>query len=229
MVMTQLALSVNRRFLAGVLAAGVILLTGPCYALSPNTAPAGAYIYQVLREGQVIGQLRQDFERKGEQLIVVTAADITVTFLGLNIYAADQRVEETWSDGKLMSIVSTADVDGSDRKVSLLRQGERLVGIYNGKERDISAKLVPSTLWNSDIVKAKAVLDTSKGKARKVTVSDLGPEQIQVMGQPVEAHHYSIQGEFRRELWYDRNDILVAVEMQGKDGSTIRQELLQSP
>jgi hypothetical protein len=73
------------------------------------------------------------------------------------------------------------------------------------------------------------VLDTGKGKARKVTIADLGMEEVALPVGPVMARHYVVDGEFRRDLWYDEAGVLVAVQMQGKDGSTIRQELLQRP
>ncbi len=229
MVMAQLALSVNNWLRVVVFLLALAFLGAPSWALSPVDAPSGSYIYQVSRDGQVIGLLRQDFARQNERLVVVTAADIEVTLLGFSLYEADQRVEETWRNGVLQSVVSNANVDGEDRQVTLRREGNRLVGVYNGKERDLSAKLIPTTLWNSAIVEARAVLDTAKGKIRKVTVTDLGPERISLPEGEIMARRYAIAGEFRRQLWYDEAGVLVAVEMQAKDGSIIRQELLQRP
>ena len=229
MVMTQLALSVNPWLRAISIVLLVVGFGRAAPALSPQDAASGSYLYQVSRDGQVIGQLRQDFDRENGRLVVVTAAEVEVTLFGLSLYDADQRVEEIWLDGELQSIVSNANVDGEDRTVTLRRQGDRMVGIYNGKERDLSAALVPTTLWNSGIVKAKAVLDTAKGKARKVSVTDLGMEQVALPGGPVTARHFALDGDFQRHLWYDEAGVLVAVEMTGKDGSSIRQELLQRP
>jgi len=227
--MTQLVLSVNTWFRFIAFLAFVTALGGPCSALSPKDAESGSYVYQVSRDGQIIGQLRQDFERDENRLTVITAADIEVTLFGISLYDADQRVEETWLDGKLQSVISSANVDGQDRAVTLRRQGDRMVGIYNGKERNLSAALIPTTLWNSSIIKAKALLDTSKGKTRKISVTDVGMENVHLPIGDVMAHHYSIDGEFRREVWFDEAGVLVVVQMLGKDGSTIRQELLQRP
>lgn len=228
MVMTYLSKLVNRSVITAAISAGALMLANfGALAMSPSEASSGSYVYEVRRNGEVIGQLRQDFERRDEKLTVVTMADVTVSILGLNIYEADQHVEETWLGNELQAVVSTADVDGDKRRVELKRRGDRLVGTYNGKDRNLSAKLVPTTLWNSNILKAKSVLDPSKGKLRKVEFVDRGEEELSLPSGKVKARHYVITGEFEREVWYDRNGVLVAVQMQAKDGSTIRQELLQ--
>ena len=40
---------------------------------------------------------------------------------------------------------------------------------------------------------------------------------------------YSDSGNFNREAWYDESGVLVAAQMEAKDGSIIRQELLRMP
>jgi hypothetical protein len=197
--------------------------------LSPDSAQTGTYVYQVTRDGDVVGEQRADFERRGEELRVVTDVRINITLLGINVYDFTQRIEERWQQGKLMSLTSIAVDDGDTRNVRLAREGDRLVGTYDGKKRDLPGHLVPSTLWNSAVVEHSSVLETSKGREREFTVAQKGVERLKLPFGTVQARHFVFSGTFAREAWYDESGVLVAAQMKAKDGSIIRQELLRMP
>jgi hypothetical protein len=197
--------------------------------LSPQNAQTGTYAYQVLRDGDVVGEQRMDFERRGEELRVVTDVRINVTLLGLVIYDFTQRIEESWKNGMLMSLSSIAVDDGDTRKVRLSREGDRLVGSYDDKKRDLPGHLIPTTLWNSAVVEHSSVLETTKGRERSFTVTQKGVEELKLPLGTVKARHFVFTGSFKREAWYDESGILVAAQMEAKDGSIIRQELLRLP
>lgn len=237
--MLRLASSVNRscrltgRFLRCLaLAIGLsipVLAPANAAALSPETAGTGTYVYQVTRNGDVVGEQRADFERRGDSLSVITEVRINITLLGLNIYDFSQRIEEKWEGGQLVMLASLADDDGNHRDVRLQRKGDRLVGAYDGKKRDLPGYLIPSTLWNSAATGHSAVLETVKGRERSTQVRDAGVEQLTLPIGTVTARHYVFEGEFEREVWYDATGVLVASQMEAKDGSIIRQELLRMP
>ena len=54
-------------------------------------------------------------------------------------------------------------------------------------------------------------------------------EQLTLPIGTVQARHYIFSGEFNREVWYDEAGVMVAGQMEAKDGSIIRQELLRMP
>jgi uncharacterized protein DUF6134 len=231
--MLRLASSVNSAILRRVaLAFGLafsFMTTAGAATLSPESAQTGTYAYQVTRDGEVVGEQRADFERRGDELRVVTDIRINITLLGLNVYDFTQRIEESWRDGLLMSLTSTSIDDGETRNVRLERKGDRLVGTGDGKQRDLPGTLVPSTLWNSAVVEHSSVLETSKGRERTFTVTQKGIEDVKLPIGTVKARHFVFDGKFRREAWYDESGILVAGQMVAKDGSIIRQELLRAP
>jgi hypothetical protein len=191
--------------------------------------PGGTYIYALSRNGDVIGQQRMDFVRDGSKLTVISDVQLDVKFLGFNLYGFRQHVEEVWQDGALLSLSSEADDDGTPKKVSMVRQGERLIGDYNGKARNVSAALLTSTFWNPEAVRQKVILDCFKGKARDVTVEDRGEAAVTLPTGQVTAHHFVVAGELTRELWYDADGILVSGQLVAKDGSIVRQDLLKRP
>jgi hypothetical protein len=228
-VNTAINSALSRRVALAIALAFSFLATADAATLSPESAQTGTYAYQVLRDGEVVGEQRADFERRGNELRVVTDVRINITLLGLNIYDFTQRIEESWQDGVLMSLVSVAVDDGDTRNVRLAREGERLVGTYDGKKRDLPGSLVPSTLWNSAVVEHSSVLETTKGRERTFTVTQKGIEQVTLPIGTVSARHFVFTGNFRREAWYDESGVLVAAQMEAKDGSVIRQELLRMP
>ncbi len=62
-----------------------------------------------------------------------------------------------------------------------------------------------------------------------MTVTDLGAETLGLPAGKIQAHHLRLAGEMTRDLWYDADGILVAGQLKAKDGSVVRQELLQRP
>jgi hypothetical protein len=231
--MLRLASSVNTAFLCRlVLAIGFCLSFLPpvhAAALSPESAQTGTYVYQVTRNGEVVGEQRADFERRGDDLRVVTDVKISISLLGLSVYDFTQHIEEHWEKGVLMDLTSVSVDDGNTRNVKLTRQGERLVGTTDGKKRDLPGNLIPTTLWNSAVVEQSSVLETVKGRERTFSVSQKGIEKVKLPVGDVTARHFVFSGDFSREAWYDDSGILVASQMEAKDGSIIRQELLRMP
>lgn len=233
--MLRLASSVNllrQAFSRSALTTGLflsLLMTAHAEALSPETAPTGTFVYQVTRDGEVVGEQRADFERRDEALSVITDVRINVTLLGINVYDFTQRIEEKWAQGMLVEFRSDTDDDGNHRNVVLARSGERLIGTYDDKKRDLPGYLIPSTLWNSAAVGHSALLDTVRGRERDIRVQDVGLEQLTLPIGTVQARHYIFSGEFNREVWYDEAGVMVAGQMEAKDGSIIRQELLRMP
>jgi hypothetical protein len=231
--MLRLASSVNTAlFHRLVVAAGFCLsFLSPVHAaaLSPESAQTGTYVYQVTRNGEVVGEQRADFERRGDELRVVTDVKINVSMLGLSVYDFTQHIEEHWEKGVLMDLTSVSVDDGNTRNVKLARQGDRLVGTTDDKKRNLPGNLIPTTLWNSAVVEQSSALETVKGRERSFTVSQKGVEKVKLPIGDVTARHFVFTGDFDREVWYDDSGILVASQMEAKDGSIIRQELLRMP
>jgi hypothetical protein len=188
----------------------------------------GIYIYTISRDGTPIGQQRMEFVSDGEKLRVLSHTELDVSLLGLSVYGFTQQVEEVHSGGKIMSLTSEADDDGTDRKVSLSLQGDLLKGDYNGNDRIIDPKLITSLFWQKPPMGETQLIDTLRGKVRDVNVKDLGAETLTLPVGRIETRHYRMTGEWRRDLWYDANGILVAGQLI-KDGATVRQELQQRP
>ena len=184
-------------------------------------APAGTLTYDVMRAGDRIGTHTVSFERMGEELTVRTETSVEFTaYVIFDIDWTHQSVE-IWSDGGLKEFTSFTNEDGRKRQVHAQRNGEHLIVESTGGHREFPADLIPGTLWHPDTVRQQQILDPIKGRLRKVTVTDLGPETIEVDGRRVEARHYQMRGDLKRDFWYDGDGTVVKVEFPISDGSEV--------
>jgi hypothetical protein len=213
--------------IAGLIAAGALF--GASTSAFAGDPPKGVFIYTISREGEPVGQERMEFINDQSRLRVIAHTSLEVKMLGLSLFDFDQQVEELHQEGKIVSLTSIANDDGSNRKVSMTLQGDRLKGVYNASQRDADPRLGTSLFWQEPPLGKAEIIDCLRGKVRDVTVTDLGAETVGLAIGRVETHHLRVSGELTRELWYDAGGILVAGELKAKDGTTIRQELLQRP
>ncbi|WP_374652382.1 DUF6134 family protein [Dongia sp.] len=196
----------------------------------PFAPPRGRFIYTITRDGDPIGTQKLDFLQDGSnRLTVITDVEIDVRMLGLSFYKFTQHIEEHWVDGELQAMLSETNDDGEERTVDLTRKGDRLQGKYNEKTRDIPGDIIPSTLWHPDAIRQKTVLDTVRARQHQVVVDDKGEVPLILPVGQVEARHYSFTGELNRDVWYGPDGIILQAEMKAKDGSVIRQQLLDRP
>ena len=184
-------------------------------------APAGTLTYDVLREGERIGTHIVSIERMGEELTVRT--ETNVEFTAYVIFDVDwtHQAVEIWQNGGLKEFTSFTNEDGRKRQVHAQRNGDRLIVESTGGHREFPADLIPGTLWHPDTVRQDRILDPIKGRLRKVTVTDSGVEQVEVDGRMVEARHYRMRGDLKRDFWYDRDGTVVKVEFPISDGSEV--------
>jgi hypothetical protein len=217
------------------MAALLLAVTAGAIACWPGAAtagdpPKGVFIYTILRDGNPIGQQRLEFVGDGRRLRVLSHTTLDVSFLGMNLYGFDQQAEEVHEGGRIVALTSEADDDGTDKKVVLKLEGDRLKGNYNGdNERDIDPTLKTSLFWDRPALGKSRILDLLRAKIRDVTITDLGTETLSLPAGKIPAHHLRVSGEMKRELWYDADGILIAGQLKAGDGSTVRQELLQRP
>ncbi len=212
------------------MAALLLAAVGGIATALAGEVPKGVYIYTVLRNGDPIGQQRLELVGDGERLRVLSHMTLDVNFLGMNLYGFEQQVEEVHEGNKIVSLTSDADDDGTDKKVNLKLDGSRLKGDYNGDTpRNVDPTLKTSLFWDKPAIGTGRILDLLRAKVRDVTVTDLGAETLKLPAGKIEAHHLRVAGEMDRDLWYDADGILIAGQLKAKDGSTVRQELLQRP
>jgi hypothetical protein len=220
------------RFFASCLLVLGLLLSAGAHAAVPVPAgfpPTGTITYDVWRDGSQIGTHTVEFTRDGDELKVHTRIRIAVKLLLVTIYRFEHDADEDWVDGKLMRFAAKTDDNGTDRDVLLVRQGDELRGHYNDQQTQIPGNLIPASLWNPATVDQTMMIEPTKGRAKAVTVIDRGVEQVKLPWGTVPAHHYSVTGDIRREVWYGEDGQVVQAAYRAKDGSLLTFKLRGSP
>ena len=192
-----------------------------------TTSPAQAETlnYTVLRDGKSIGTHAITIDQNGTDTQVAIETDIAVKVFFVTAYKFKHASKEKWSNGQLVAITSTTDDDGTAKELNARAEngGITVDSTVKGNERrqNAAATMLPASLWNAATVKQNALLNTLDGQVMNIEIEDLGPQDVDVNGASLSAHHYAISGELTRELWFDAADRLVRMRFPDKTGTEI--------
>ncbi len=182
--------------------------------------------YAIVRKGEQIGTNAVELRRNGQETVVNISTKVEVKVMFITAYRYEHSSSERWVDGRLVSLASTTDDNGTPHRLSISLNGNKLSIDADGKRTSVDADMVPTSLWNPLLLKKTMTMDTVNGSLKRISVSDQGVEDLVVQGKRTKAHHYSIQGQFEQEVWYDDRGRLVQTRLTGRDGSLIVSQLM---
>jgi len=181
--------------------------------------------FTILRDGDAIGTKTYTIDTNGTETKVHITTDIKVKVLYYTVYKFTHDSKEIWRDNRLVSLRSTTDDDGTAKVLTAKAENGQITlnSLVKGQDRRqfAPALAVPASLWNPIIVKQKTIINTLDGRFMKITVTDIGLEQVEAGGLTIAAHHYKIRGELTRDLWYDAADRLVRISFPDKTSKKI--------
>jgi hypothetical protein len=199
------------------------LLAAP--ALASGVPDDGVLDFAILRNGEEIGRHTLRFETRGQDLNVRVTASVDFWFGFIPLYRFDHQALEVWRSGALLRMSATTMDNGDDFEIEVRRDGADLTLTLNGETTPLDADIVPASLWNIALVTRDQILDPADGEIMTVVTRDAGAQTIRVRGREVVAQHYIMTGDFERDLWYDRQGVLMQVRFKGDDGSDILYQL----
>lgn len=210
--------------LAGALLTGAAAASADTGAMAPfpDGFPGNkTIVYDIVRDGAVVGHYRVNFAEEGTDLTVTTDVEIDVSLLFIPVYSLRHHGVEQWQDGELVAYNSKTDDNGRDRFIDMTPQDGDWRVEHDG-ELDIrpGAALI-GTLWHPDTVNRTMLIDPMKGKQRDIIVTDRGMETITVPFGTAEARHISIGGEVRQEVWYGPDGHIWQADFPVKAGGTL--------
>lgn len=210
--------------LAGALLTGAAATSADTGALAPfpDGFPGNkTVVYDIVRDGAVVGRYRVNFAEAGADLTVTTDVEIDISLLFIPVYSLRHHGVEQWQNGELIAYNSETDDNGRDRVIDMVPQDGDWRVEHDG-ELDIrpGAALI-GTLWHPDTVNRTMLIDPMKGKLRDIIITDRGMEEITVPLGTVEARHISIGGEVRQEVWYGPDGHVWQADFPVKAGGTL--------
>lgn len=198
------------------------LACGSAQAAMPKD---GKLVFDIIRDGDVIGRHTFRFNRVGDRVDVAIDIAIKVKVLLLTVFDYEHSNHETWEHGELVRLTTRTDDNGDDLKVDgKLTPAGFEVDTAKG-EQTLKEPVMPTSYWRTDTIKARRMLNTQTGEVMNVSVSPGEKTRIVARGKEIDAMHYVMSGDLQLELWYDMDNVLVGLQFKGGDGSTIHYSL----
>ncbi len=201
---------------------GLSAMAWPTVTLS-QTASRGVdmpLMFTAYRNGNLLGTHKIDFSTSGAQLVVniEIAFDVKLAFIPLYTYR--HRNREVWEDGRLLSLDTETDDNGTAFNVKAEQVGRRLLVDGSSGKLDLPGGTLTTSYWNEAAATAGEWLDTQAGNLVRSTVTRGQPESVMIEGQSVPAVPYDLEGDITCRLWY-ADGRWVKLAFAGEDGSMI--------
>ena len=181
----------------------------------------GVLEFDVVRNGEAIGTHTYRFERLGGRTKVRIKTEINFRLFFISVYLFEHKSTEVWQGDKLYSLESITNENGTPVKLQVYQVEDALMVHGADGNHTVEREIIPASLWNRLILDRSQTLATISGNVKKFKVEYMGAEKLKVRGKKITTQHFQLTGEFKRELWYDKNDVLVGVRFEASDGSTV--------
>jgi hypothetical protein len=224
------AKSVSRRALLKAAFAGAISCAIPRLARAQTAivipTAAGNRQFSVLYKGKKIGAHSVLYSPATGETRVNTEIRLLVKVAFLTLFAFRHRSEETWRDGRLMSLNSETVEHGETLHVqgAATPEGFRVVS-KGGPFIASAATLTSNTLWTAAVLEQETLVDAQHGGVIGVSARKLADEEIVIGGRKVHVTSYTfITPYLAGSIWYDEEGLWVRGEFE-RDGSKIQYRL----
>ena len=176
--------------------------------------------FRALWQRSSIGEHRVAFRMDGDRLVVDTHIDIAVRVLFFTVFRLKHDAQEIWQSGRLVSVTSTTDRDGTRLQVSgnAAADAFRIVG-ENGPFLAAPDLLTTNALWDSRIVHEQRLIDVQYGGEIGLVAKLLGDEQVDTPQGPVRASRYQmITPHYAGSVFYDGDQswVKALIELKGQ-------------
>ena len=207
----------NRRFhlIAATLA---MVVAQPALALPVPNQPLA---FTVLRNGEPVGTNTITFQQTPAGLQVDVKTAIVVKITVIPVYRFEHEGHEVWQGDHLVSLRSATNDDGTPHHLAVEAKGDGLEVKGDGYTGPAAMGAIPGSLWNPAVPRQSVLLNSLDGKLMNVATKDLGEETVTVRGTAAKARHYVVDGDLKRDLWYDPDGTLVQIHLKAKDDSDI--------
>jgi hypothetical protein len=164
--------------------------------------PSPGFDFEILRGGTPIGRHTIAFRRDGDNLHVDIEIEIEIELLFITVFRYSHRNREIWRDGRLVSIETETDDNGTPYRV----RGHATADGFSVEGSDgrfvAPADIVPTSYWLPATTGQTVLLDSQRGRMVDVSIAQQGVDRLATASGPVEAQRYAVDGDLRLTLWY---------------------------
>ena len=180
------------------------------------------YAFEILRKGKKIGTHYIRFSSSEEGLKVDIDITIKVKIGPITVYAYQHNNSELWREGQLRAIETKTDENGKDHFISGVATSEGFKVNSKSGEILLPAGIMPTSYWQTDFTDNALLLDTQRGTALNVIITE------QSYDESVTAAQYRVAGDLKLDLWYgedrlrkltfDNGGTLIEYRVMANDG-----------
>ena len=219
----RVTMSASRRLLLSKAAVlGLVALPWPTIASASKLAlgKGGPTTFTAYRNGSRLGFHRIDFSKDEDRLVANIEIVFDVKLVFIPVYRYRHRNREVWHAGKLISLETETDDNGTAYAVSAARQGERILVDGSEGRLELPGDTLTTSYWNETSIERGQWIDTQSGKLARSAVIKKPPEPVLVEGRDLEATRYDLDGDITCSLWY-ADGRWVKLHFVTEDGSEI--------
>jgi hypothetical protein len=208
----------------------------PLTALGTQATPQSGsqqreWDFKVFLDEKPIGTHRFEVTDQGTQRMVRSDASFDVNFLFINAYRYRHLNREAWNDGCLRSIEARTDENNQTQTVT----GTLSDGRFKLRSTEMGDAVLPECVmsfayWDPRILEQKQLLNSQTGEYTPVQVTSLGPDTVQLQGEPVPSQRYRLNaGAIVIDLWYTLDQQWLALESKLQSGDKLRYVAERTP
>lgn len=183
----------RRVFLAGCAATG---LYTPALA-----ATSASRRFTILRDGDAIGEHSLDAVQNGDKFEIDITIRIAVKILGVTAYRYELDNREVWQGGKILSVDTKVNDDGTDDFAKIRRAGGGLEVTGSRFSGPVPAEAVTTSYYSSNFVQRSPWVSTQSGAPLDIAIKPEG-----------RANWWQVTGELETRLGYDGRGEWMACE-----------------
>jgi hypothetical protein len=204
------------------------LLVGLALAAAPAARADETEVrtFNVSVDGKPSGQYTMTFTKQdGGTLHVTCDAHVKVKVLGVTAYHYDLFSIEDWKDGRLQSLRSRCDDDGTKFEV-IAAAGEKGLSVkVNGREKTVSGDtFLTSACCLPDARRRDGdlpLVETDNGAEIAGKIKQVSSGPLTVGGESVNATRYQLKCAALHDVWYDGADRQVRREWTESGHKTV--------
>jgi hypothetical protein len=207
----------ERSLSVGLIAVIVATAAAPLMAALP---PARQMAFAILSGDDPIGHHSVTFERRGEDLAVDIDIAIEVRFAFFTLFRYRHENRELWRDGRLVSLDTKTDDDGTPYAVKARATPDGLW--VEGAEGGFLApkEIIPTSYWNPATIEQTRLLDTQRGGLMEVSIQPFGKDAMATGSAVVPLRKYAITGDLNLDVWYSEQGEWAKIAFEAR-GTTI--------
>lgn len=193
-----------------------------CAVPSFTAAATSSRRFDFYRGDKRIGQQTITVSRSGDAVDVSVNIGIKVRLLGLPVYNYSLASRERWVAGKLQSLNSQTNDNGTQASVQATAAGGGLSVRGSGYSGALSGHVATTTYWTPSFLERRTWVSTQDGQPLSVGPRQVGRVRVPGPGGTVSATRWAVGGDLNTlNLFYDDAGEWVGGEFQAR-GETAR-------